>query len=100
MQPELLLFDEPTSALDPELVGEVLSAMKELAKEGHTMIVVTHEMQFAYEVADRVLYMEGGVVVEEGTPQAIFNAPQDERTQKFLARLSGKSFDDTELVNI
>ncbi|CUR62641.1 amino acid ABC transporter ATP-binding protein [Leuconostoc gelidum subsp. aenigmaticum] len=98
MKPELLLFDEPTSALDPELVGEVLSAMKELAQEGHTMIVVTHEMQFAYEVADRVLYMEGGIVVEEGTPQAIFNTPQDERTKKFLARLSGKNFDDIELV--
>jgi len=100
MKPELLLFDEPTSALDPELVGEVLSAMKELAQEGHTMIVVTHEMQFAYEVADRVLYMEGGIVVEEGTPQAIFNTPQDERTKKFLARLSGKNFDDVELVEV
>lgn len=83
MQPELLLFDEPTSALDPELVGEVLSAMKELAQEGHTMIVVTHEMQFAYEVADRVLYMEGGVVVEQGPPEEIFNAPKDKRTQQF-----------------
>ena len=82
------------------MVGEVLSAMKELAQEGHTMIVVTHEMQFAYEVADRVLYMEGGIVVEEGTPQAIFNTPQDERTKKFLARLSGKNFDDVELVEV
>lgn len=99
MQPELLLFDEPTSALDPELVGEVLSAMKELAQEGHTMIVVTHEMQFAYEVADRVLYMEGGVVVEQGPPEEIFNAPKDKRTQQFLARLSGKNFGDPELVN-
>lgn len=99
MQPELLLFDEPTSALDPELVGEVLSAMKELAQEGHTMIVVTHEMQFAYEVADRVLYMEGGVVVEQGPPEEIFNAPKDKRTQQSLARLSGKNFGDPELVN-
>lgn len=99
MQPELLLFDEPTSALDPELVGEVLSAMKELAQEGHTMIVVTHEMQFAYEVADRVLYMEGGVVVEQGPPEEIFNAPKDKRTQQFLARLSGKNFGEPELVN-
>lgn len=99
MQPELLLFDKPTSALDPELVGEVLSAMKELAQEGHTMIVVTHEMQFAYEVADRVLYMEGGVVVEQGPPEEIFNAPKDKRTQQFLARLSGKNFGDPELVN-
>lgn len=99
MQPELLLFDEPTSALDPELVGEVLSAMKELAQEGHTMIVVTHEMQFAYEVADRVLYMEGGVVVEQGPPEEIFNAPKDKRTQQFLARLSAKNFGDPELVN-
>lgn len=99
MQPELLLFDEPTSTLDPELVGEVLSAMKELAQEGHTMIVVTHEMQFAYEVADRVLYMEGGVVVEQGPPEEIFNAPKDKRTQQFLARLSGKNFGDPELVN-
>lgn len=99
MQPELLLFDEPTSALDPELVGEVLSAMKELAQEGHTMIVVTHEMQFAYEVADRVLYMEGGVVVEQGPPEEIFNAPKDKRIQQFLARLSGKNFGEPELVN-
>ncbi|MDC2816073.1 amino acid ABC transporter ATP-binding protein [Leuconostoc suionicum] len=99
MQPELLLFDEPTSALDPELVGEVLSAMKELAQEGHTMIVVTHEMQFAYEVADRVLYMEGGVVVEQGPPEEIFNTPKDKRTQQFLARLSGKNFGEPELVN-
>ncbi|MCM6837052.1 amino acid ABC transporter ATP-binding protein [Leuconostoc mesenteroides] len=99
MQPELLLFDEPTSALDPELVGEVLSAMNELAQEGHTMIVVTHEMQFAYEVADRVLYMEGGVVVGQGPPEEIFNAPKDKRTQQFLARLSGKNFGDPELVN-
>ncbi|MEX0381255.1 amino acid ABC transporter ATP-binding protein [Leuconostoc sp. MS02] len=98
MQPELLLFDEPTSALDPELVGEVLSAMKELAQEGHTMIVVTHEMQFAYEVADRVLYMEGGVIVEQGTPQDLFNSPQDERTKKFLTRLSGKNFETVALA--
>lgn len=100
MEPELLLFDEPTSALDPELVGEVLTAMKKLAQAGHTMIVVTHEMQFAYEVADRILYMEGGVVVESGTPAAIFNTPQDHRTQKFLARLAGQDFSATELVSL
>lgn len=100
MEPELLLFDEPTSALDPELVGEVLTAMKKLAQAGHTMIVVTHEMQFAYEVADRILYMEGGVVVESGTPAAIFNTPQDHRTQKFLARLAGQDFSAAELVSL
>ncbi|MCT8389841.1 amino acid ABC transporter ATP-binding protein [Leuconostoc holzapfelii] len=100
MQPELLLFDEPTSALDPELVGEVLAAMKKLAQAGHTMIVVTHEMQFAYEVADRVLYMEGGVVVESGTPAALFNQPQDIRTQKFLARLSGQDFSESAVVTL
>lgn len=87
MNPELLLFDEPTSALDPELVGEVLRVMKELAEEGMTMVVVTHEMGFAREVANRVIFMEGGYIVEEGTPEEIFGNPKNERTREFLARV-------------
>ncbi|WP_281165331.1 amino acid ABC transporter ATP-binding protein [Liquorilactobacillus sicerae] len=86
MHPDLLLFDEPTSALDPELVGEVLKVMKKLADEGMTMIVVTHEMGFAKEVANRVIFMEGGYIVEEGSPEDIFQHPQNDRTKEFLAR--------------
>ncbi len=86
MNPEVLLFDEPTSALDPEMVGEVLAVMKELAAEGLTMMVVTHEMAFARDVASRVVFMEGGVIVEEGTPEKIFTSPEKERTKEFLAR--------------
>jgi len=84
MNPEIMLFDEPTSALDPELVGDVLNVMKELAKEGMTMICVTHEMGFAREVADRVLFMADGIIAEEGTPEQIFEHPQVERTKSFL----------------
>lgn len=87
MRPKIMLFDEPTSALDPELVGEVLAVMQELAAEGMTMIVVTHEMHFAREVADRVIYMDEGLIVEEGTPDGIFGNPQNERTQSFLSRI-------------
>src|SRR5690349_5103735 len=87
MQPRLMLFDEITSALDPELVGEVLSVMRDLAREGMTMIVVTHEMQFAREVGDRVIFMDGGVIVEEGLPAEIFSAPKEERTRSFLHRV-------------
>ena len=86
-QPKALLFDEPTSALDPELVGDVLDVMKSLAKEGMTMIVVTHEMGFARDVADRVIFMADGYVVEEGRPDAIFTAPRERRTQSFLSRV-------------
>lgn len=84
MNPDVMLFDEPTSALDPEMVGEVLDVMKELAKEGMTMVVVTHEMGFAREVADRVIFMSDGRVVEDGTPQKIFSQPEDARTKQFL----------------
>ena len=84
MEPEVMLFDEPTSALDPEMVGEVLDVMKELAKEGMTMVVVTHEMGFAREVADRVIFMSEGTIVEEGTPEEIFTSPKEERTKEFL----------------
>ncbi|MFO7778755.1 MAG: amino acid ABC transporter ATP-binding protein [Nitriliruptoraceae bacterium] len=84
MDPDMMLFDEPTSALDPELVGEVLSVMRDLATEGMTMMVVTHEMGFAQEVGDRVVFMDAGVVVEEGTPEQVLTAPQHERTQRFL----------------
>lgn len=84
MSPKVMLFDEPTSALDPEMVGEVLSVMKELAKGGMTMVVVTHEMGFAREVADRVVFMEDGIVAEEGTPSQIFDSPKSERLKKFL----------------
>lgn len=87
MDPDVMLFDEPTSALDPEMVGEVLSVMKTLAKEGMTMIVVSHEMGFAREVADRVIFMDEGVVQEEGTPEEIFDGPKNERTQSFLKKV-------------
>jgi polar amino acid transport system ATP-binding protein len=87
MGPDLMLFDEPTSALDPELVGDVLAVMRELAAEGMTMMVVTHEMSFAREVAHRVVFMDGGVVVEQGPPQQVISAPQHERTRSFLARV-------------
>ena len=87
MNPQIMLFDEPTSALDPELVGEVLMVMKNLAEEGMTMIVVTHEMGFAREVADRVIFMDKGVIVEEGEPNGFFGNPQQERTQNFLRRI-------------
>ncbi len=87
MQPKIMLFDEPTSALDPEMVGEVLDAMKELAKSGMTMLVVTHEMGFAREVADRVIFMDMGEIIEEGEPDQVFSHPQHERTQSFLARI-------------
>jgi len=84
MDPEVMLFDEATSALDPELVGEVLEIMRQLAEQGMTMVVVTHEMGFARQVADRVIFMDHGVIVEEGTPQQIFGSPREERTQNFL----------------
>lgn len=84
MNPDIMLFDEPTSALDPEMVGEVLAVMKELAREGMTMVVVTHEMGFARDVADRVIFMSDGVIVEEGTPEEIFSNPQAQRTKDFL----------------
>ena len=87
MNPELLLFDEPTSALDPEMVGEVLSVMQDLAKSGMTMAIVTHEMGFAYEVADRVIFMDGGVIVEEGKPQEIFDNTKEDRTKDFLSKV-------------
>lgn len=87
MHPEVMLFDEPTSALDPEMVGEVLEVMKQLAREGMTMVVVTHEMGFAREVANRVLFMDGGVVQESGTPEEIFGNPQNPRTQSFLSKV-------------
>jgi polar amino acid transport system ATP-binding protein len=90
MQPKLMLFDEPTSALDPELVGEVLAVMRELANEGTTMIVVTHEMSFAREVADHVVFMDGGVVVEEGDPKSVINNPQHARTRSFLRRMQAE----------
>jgi len=87
MNPDIMLFDEPTSALDPEMVGEVLEVMKELAREGMTMIIVTHEMGFAREVADRVLFMDEGYVVEEGTPAEVFGNPQHARTRDFLNKV-------------
>ncbi len=87
MEPDVMLFDEPTSALDPEMVGEVLDVMKNLAKEGMTMLVVTHEMGFAREVADRVIFMDEGVILEEGTPDEIFNHPVHERTKSFLNKV-------------
>ena len=88
MEPEIMLFDEPTSALDPELVGDVLEVMKSLAKEGMTMLCVTHEMGFAREVADRVLFMADGIIAEEGTPEDVFNHPKNPRTQNFLKSVS------------
>ncbi|MBC2160464.1 amino acid ABC transporter ATP-binding protein [Listeria booriae] len=87
MNPDIMLFDEPTSALDPEMVGEVLGVMKDLAKEGMTMMVVTHEMGFAKEVGDRVIFMDGGYIVEEGTPEQVFDAPKHERTISFLEKV-------------
>ena len=87
MDPEVMLFDEPTSALDPEMVGEVLDVMKDLAKEGMTMVVVTHEMGFAKEVADKVIFMDGGYIVEQGTPEEVLSNPQMERTQDFLSKV-------------
>ena len=87
MQPKALLFDEPTSALDPELVGEVLNVMKELAKSGMTMVIVTHEIGFAREVADRVIFMDGGYIVEEGTPQEVILNPKEPRTISFLNKV-------------
>jgi L-cystine transport system ATP-binding protein len=84
IEPQVMLFDEPTSALDPELVGEVLKVMKDLAEEGMTMVVVTHEMRFAKEAADKVIFMDGGYIVEEGTPQEVFENPKHERTRQFL----------------
>ena len=89
MNPEIMLFDEPTSALDPELVGEVLDVMKQLASEGMTMIVVTHEMAFAREVSSRVIFMDNGYICEEGNPESIFTNPQQERTKEFLKRYIG-----------
>ncbi|MBQ3390050.1 MAG: amino acid ABC transporter ATP-binding protein [Firmicutes bacterium] len=87
MKPEIMLFDEPTSALDPEMVGEVLEVMRELTHEGMTMVIVTHEMGFAREVAHRVLFMDGGYIVEQGSPSEIFDNPQNERTQSFLSKV-------------
>ncbi len=87
MNPKIMLFDEPTSALDPELVGGVLEVMQDLAKEGMTMVVVTHEMGFAKEVADRVIYMDEGIIIEEGTPEDIFDNPKHERTKEFLSQI-------------
>ncbi|MCY8149057.1 amino acid ABC transporter ATP-binding protein, partial [Bacillus paralicheniformis] len=87
IKPELMLFDEPTSALDPELVGEVLKVMKDLANEGWTMVVVTHEIKFAQDVADEVVFIDGGVIVEQGPPGQIFSAPKEERTKQFLNRI-------------
>jgi ABC-type polar amino acid transport system ATPase subunit len=91
MEPQVLMFDEPTSALDPELIGEVLKVMEELAHEGTTMIVVTHEMHFAREAADRVVFMEEGEIVEQGPPEQVLNEPTDERTKQFLRRFLATS---------
>ena len=87
MKPDIMLFDEPTSALDPEMIGEVLAVMKQLAADGMTMVVVTHEMGFAMEVADRVLFMDSGIIMEEGTPEAVLRNPQNPRTQDFLSKV-------------
>ena len=87
MNPDIILFDEPTSALDPEMVGEVLQLMKELAQEGMTMMVVTHEMGFAREVANRVMFINEGVIAEEGTPEEIFGSPKSQRLQEFLSKV-------------
>ncbi len=87
MDPEVMLFDEPTSALDPEMVGEVLSLIKDLANDGMTMVIVTHEMGFAKEVANRVLFLDGGNIVEENTPEEIFNNPQNDRLKDFLSKV-------------
>ena len=93
MNPEVILFDEPTSALDPEMVGEVLSVMRDLAGSGLTMIVVTHEMSFARDVSNRVIFMDGGVIVEEGAPENIFGSPKVQRTKEFLSRVLGEKND-------
>ncbi|MGQ2906276.1 MAG: ATP-binding cassette domain-containing protein, partial [Neoaquamicrobium sediminum] len=90
MRPKAILFDEPTSALDPELVGEVLGAMRDLATDGMTMLVVTHEMAFAREVGDRVLFMDGGLIVEEGPAERVLTDPQEDRTRDFLRRVLNK----------
>ncbi len=90
LSPDILCFDEPTSALDPELTGEVLKVIKTLAEKKTTMIIVTHEMQFARDVADRVIFMDGGVIVEQGHPEEVFGNPREERTKQFLARYSGE----------
>lgn len=87
MDPEVMLFDEPTSALDPEMVGEVLAVMKDLAEKGMTMVIVTHEMGFAKEVADRVLFMDQGIIMEQGTPEELFDSPQNDRTKSFLSKV-------------
>ena len=91
MEPDLLLFDEPTSALDPELVGEVLASIRKVAKTGITMIVVTHEIAFAKEAASRVIFMEGGVVVEDGAPEQVINHPRTERARQFLTRINAET---------
>jgi ABC-type histidine transport system ATPase subunit len=91
MEPKVLLFDEPTSALDPELIGEVLKVMEDLAHEGATMIVVTHELHFAREAADRVVFLQEGRIVEEGPPEKVLNNPDDERTRQFLRRFLADS---------
>ncbi|RDW19979.1 amino acid ABC transporter ATP-binding protein [Oceanobacillus chungangensis] len=87
MEPELMLFDEPTSALDPELIGEVLTVIKDLARDNWTMVIVTHELQFAAEVSDEVLFMDGGYIVEQGTPEQVLKSPKEERTKQFLQRI-------------
>ena len=87
MDPKVMLFDEPTSALDPEMIGEVLDVMQTLAREGMTMVVVSHEMGFAREVANRVVFMDNGAIVEEGTPETLFNSPSHERTKLFLSQI-------------
>ena len=87
MNPDVMLFDEPTSALDPEMIGEVLDLMKQLAGEGMTMVIVTHEMGFAKEISDRVLFMDGGVIAEQGNPEELFGHPQNERTKEFLSKV-------------
>lgn len=87
MNPDIMLFDEPTSALDPEMVEEVLNIMVELAKEGRTMIVVTHEMEFARDVSSKVIFVDKGIIAEEGSPQEIFNNPKEDRTKEFLKRI-------------
>lgn len=91
LNPEVILFDEPTSALDPELVGEVLAVIKNIADEGITMLIVTHEMNFARDVSDQVLFMDGGLIIEKGSPYEIFTKPKEERTRKFLKRISGET---------
>jgi ABC-type polar amino acid transport system ATPase subunit len=87
MQPKVMLFDEPTSALDPEMIKEVLDVMKQLAREGMTMLVITHEMSFAREVADRILFMDAGQIIEEGSPEHFFTQPRHERTRLFLSKI-------------